>query len=435
MDADMPPSTKGMEVFLRFAYAPILKLFNDLQSERYFENRYRSGDYMKHKTYDVVIIGGGIMGSATAYYLMKAAPDLHTAVFEIDPSYSRASTTLSMSNARIQFSFPSNVRISQYAFEVLENFEEAMAVNDRRPSIGYRREGNLFLVNEEGRIQAENAFKMQKDMGCDIEWWTPGQISSRFPLYNTDGYLGATFGPKDGHFDAYGVLMGYRAKAISLGAEFIHAEVSEIKKTGRRITGVRLAAGDEVFADKVVNCAGAWCAGIAGTAGVTLPVQPVKRQVFVLDTKVKPDGPLPLTVLPSGMYFRTETGGFILLGKSMAEDPVGFSFSWDDKRFYDILWPELAEFVPEFESLRLIRGWAGLYAMNTLDGNAILGEWPELEGLFLANGFSGHGLQQAPAVGRYISELITGQSHALDLSVFNPGRILENRRLTENGIV
>ena len=390
---------------------------------------------MKRKIYDVVIIGGGIMGSATAYYLKRTAPDLQTAVIEMDPSYSHASTTLSMSNARIQFSLRSNVQISQYAFEVLENFEQEMAVNDRRPSIGYRREGNLFMVNAEGRIPAENALKMQQDLGCAIEWWTPEQVRRRFPLYNPEGYLGATFGPRDGHFDAYGVLMGYRAKAISLGAQFIHAEVSEITKTGKRITGVRLNTGEDIDANTVVNCAGAWCAGIARTVGVSLPVQPVKRQVFVLDTKVKPDGPLPLTVLPSGMYFRTETGGLILLGKSMPEDPVGFSFSWDDKRFYEVLWPELAEFVPVFESLRLIRGWAGLYAMNTLDENAILGEWPELEGLFLANGFSGHGLQQAPAVGRYISELITRQSHALDLSIFNPGRILENRKLSENGIV
>jgi len=390
---------------------------------------------MKRKIYDVVIIGGGIMGSATAYYLQRTAPDLQTAVIEMDPSYSRASTTLSCSNARIQFSLRSNVQISQYAFEVLENFEHEMAVNDRRPSIGFRREGNLFMVNEEGRIPAENALKMQQEMGCAVEWWTPEQVRKRFPLYNPEGYPGATFGSKDGHFDAYGVLMGYRAKAISMGAEFIHAEVSEIKKTGKRITGVRLNTGEDIGANSVINCAGAWCAGIARTVGVLLPVEPVKRQVFVLDTKVKPDGPLPLTVLPSGMYFRTETGGLILLGKSMPEDPVGISFSWDDKRFYDVLWPELAEFVPEFESLRLIRGWAGLYAMNTLDENAILGEWPELEGLFLANGFSGHGLQQAPAVGRYISELITRQSHALDLSIFNPGRILENRKLSENGIV
>ena len=170
-------------------------------------------------------------------------------------------------------------------------------------------------------------------------------------------------------------------------------------------------------------------------AGVEIPVLPVKRQVFVLDTAVKPDGPLPLTVLPSGLYFRTETGGLILLGKSMDEDPVGFDFNWDDKRFMEVLWPELAQFVPAFDTLKLIRGWAGLYAVNTLDGNAILGEWPGLKGFFLANGFSGHGLQQAPAVGRYLTELIIGLSLTLDLSTFRPERILEKRPLSEKGLV
>jgi FAD-dependent oxidoreductase domain-containing protein 1 len=140
-------------------------------------------------------------------------------------------------------------------------------------------------------------------------------------------------------------------------------------------------------------------------------------------------------VLPSGLYFRSETGGLILLGKSMEEDPVGFDFSWDDKRFTDRLWPELADFVPAFDTLKLIRGWAGLYAVNTLDGNAILGEWPELMGFFLANGFSGHGLQQGPAVGRYLAELITGQTPTLDLSKFSPERILERRPLSESGLV
>jgi glycine/D-amino acid oxidase-like deaminating enzyme len=166
-----------------------------------------------------------------------------------------------------------------------------------------------------------------------------------------------------------------------------------------------------------------------------MPVKPVKRQVFALDTAVKPEGPLPLTILPSGLYFRTETGDLLLLGKSMAEDPVGFDFTWDDKRFNEILWPQLADFVPAFDTLKLRRGWAGLYAVNTLDGNAILGEWPELRGFYLANGFSGHGLQQAPAVGRYLSELITDTSPALDLSVFNPMRILENKPLSEDGLV
>ncbi len=123
------------------------------------------------------------------------------------------------------------------------------------------------------------------------------------------------------------------------------------------------------------------------------------------------------------------------MGKSMDEDPIGFDFNWDDKRFMEILWPELAELVPAFDTLKLVRGWAGLYAVNTLDGNAILGEWPDLKGFFLANGFSGHGLQQAPAVGRYLTELIIGRTPTLDLSIFRPERILENKPLSEGGLV
>jgi FAD-dependent oxidoreductase domain-containing protein 1 len=199
---------------------------------------------------------------------------------------------------------------------------------------------------------------------------------------------------------------------------------------------VQLAGGRRLSAPVVVNCAGAWAAGVAASAGVALPVLPVMRQIYALDTAVKPQGPLPLTLLPSGLYFRTETGNLILLGKSMADDPVGTEdFTWDRKRFEERLWPELAEFVPAFDRLRVVRGWAGLYAVNTLDSNAILGEWPECPGLFLANGFSGHGLQQAPAVGRYLAERILGLPATLDLSVFGPRRILENRPLSESGII
>jgi len=268
-----------------------------------------------------------------------------------------------------------------------------------------------------------------------VEWWTPEKIKKQYPLYSQAGLAGGTFGALDGHFDAYAFLMGYRAKARSLGTTFIKDEVTGILTAGAGVAGVRLASGASLSAGFVVNCAGAWAAKVAGTAGINLPVDPVKRQVFVLDTTVKPKEPLPLTILPSGLYFRTETGGLILLGKSMHEDPVGFDFSWDDKRFMEILWPELAEFVPAFDTLKLLRGWAGLYAVNTLDGNAILGEWPELKGFFLVNGFSGHGLQQAPAAGRYVSERILNVVPTLDLSNFRPERIFEGKPLSEDGLV
>ena len=319
--------------------------------------------------------------------------------------------------------------------KTLDNFEETMAVQGERPKIYYRREGNLFLVDAAGRRNAEKALALQQSLGCRVDWWSPEKIKRYYPLYNPEGLAGATFGPDDGHFDAYAVLMAYKAKAKTMGARYLTDEVEKIHRQHGRVTGVGTVSGSTLTADRVVNCAGAWAAQVAATAGVELPVLPVKRQVFALDTAVKPQGPLPLTVLPTGMYFRTETGGIILLGKSMQEDPIGFEFSWDDKRFMEELWPELAGFVPAFDRLKLVRGWGGLYAVNTLDGNAILGEWPEIRGLFLANGFSGHGLQQAPAVGRYLTELILKRPLSLDLSIFSPTRILERRPLGESGLV
>jgi glycine/D-amino acid oxidase-like deaminating enzyme len=386
-------------------------------------------------SYDVIIVGGGIMGSTTAYYLTRKDPELKVAVIERDLAYTRASTTLSMVNARIQFSLKQNVQISQYAFDVLERFEDDMTVAGNRPSIAYHREGNLFLYEDAAVADAKTAMAMQQALGCQVQWWTPDEIKSHYPLYAPEGLTGGTFGAQDGHFDAYAVLMAYKANARAQGTEYIEDEVTELVVDNQRILGVRTASGATCTSAVVVNCAGAWCSELARTAGVDLPVNPVKRQCFCLDTAVKPDGPLPLTILPSGLYFRTETGGMVLLGKSMDEDPVGFDFTWDQNRFMDRLWLELAEFVPAFERLKLVRGWAGLYAVNTLDGNAILGEWPELKGFYLANGFSGHGLQQGPAVGRYMSELITGDTPTLDLSIFGPRRVLDGKPLAEGGIV
>jgi len=384
---------------------------------------------------DVIIIGGGIMGSSTAYYLTRMDPALKTIMVEKDPAYEKASTTLSMSNVRVQFSLRENIQISQYTLEVFKTFSRDMAVADNCPNIQFKPEGNLFLVAGGSRSQAEKALALQQKLGCQVQWWSPETIKARFPLYDPTGMAGGTFSAADGHFDAYAALMAYRAKACSQGLTCLHDEVVAIETDGRRVNGVRLQSGGMLPAGMVVNCAGAWAARVAASADVSLPVVPIKRQVFAVSPAVKPDIPLPLTVLPSGLYFRTETGGLILLGKSFDKDPQGYDFSWDDKRFLEILWPELAEFVPAFDTMKLLRGWAGLYAVNTLDGNAILGQWPELDGFYLANGFSGHGLQQAPAVGRYMAESILGKSHALDLSIFSPDRVLANRPLSEGGLV
>jgi len=396
---------------------------------------------MKDKNFDVIIMGGGIMGLSTAYHLMKADSSLKVMVIEKDLGYEKSSTALSMVNVRIQFSLKENVQISQYASQVLENFEDEMAVDGKKPAIFYRREGNLFLYDDKSEPAARKAFHMQKELGCAIEWWSSKKIKEKYPMYEKlNNIVGASFGPEDGHIDAYALLMGFKAKATSMGVSIVQDEVVELLKnkegdeTGAVIQGVKTASGDTFYSSNVVNCTGAWAARLLKTAGIDIPVDPTRRQVFAVKPEFQLDHPLPLTILPSGFYFRTETGGLLLLGKSMEDDPVGFDFSWEEERF-ELLWGELYEFAPVFEALKLIKGWSGLYAVNTMDANAILGEWPDLKGLYLANGFSGHGMQQGPAVGRYITELITGQKPILDLSIFNPIRILENNPIREDGIV
>jgi len=390
---------------------------------------------MTHKTYDIIIAGGGIMGCATAYYLISADPTLKIAVVERDPTYTQASTTLSMANVRTQFSLKENVEISKYTIGILKSFEDDMVVNGESPKIYFRQEGNLFLVAAEAEEAARRALHMQTQLGCRVEWWSNQQIKEHYPLYEPQPFVGGTFGPDDGYFDAYAVLMAYRTKSRSLGVNFFKDEVVSIKTSKKWVTGMQLADHGSLAAALVINCAGAWAADLAKTADIDIPVVPVKRQVFVLDTAFKYEKPLPLTILPSGLYFRSETGALILLGKSMEDDPIGFSFSWDEQRFINEFWPELAEFVPKFDTLKVVRGWAGLYAVNTLDGNAILGQWPQLNGYYMANGFSGHGLQQGPAVGRYLSELILKKPLSMDLSIFTPQRILDNRSLSESELV
>ena len=385
--------------------------------------------------YDLIIVGGGIMGSSAAYHLLSLEPHLKLAVVERDPAYTQASTPLSLGGIRVQFTVRENILISLYAQEAYGRFEEEMAVGGERPFINYRKAGYLFLIEPSGKAAAENAVAFQKQMGGEVEWWTPERIQARFPILSMEGFCGGTFGPRDGYLDPYAVLMGYRAKAKSLGAVFRTGEVTEILRFQNRIEGVCLNSGEELKAGAVVNAAGAWAGGVARTAGVDLPVVPIQRQVFAFKPATPVGESLPLIIYPSDLYFRPETGGLILVGKSLKDDPVTFDLSWQKERFHEIIWPELARVVPAFESLKLVRGWAGLYETNLLDHNGIIGPWPELKGFYLINGFSGHGIQQAPAAGRYLAELILGKAPSLDLSRLSPQRILENQPLPEIGVV
>lgn len=384
-------------------------------------------------TYDAIMIGGGVMGCATAYYLLKKDPQFKVAIIEKDPTYEFSSTVLSDANIRLQFNVKENIQISLYGLEVLKTFADDMAVGDVKPDIAFRQQGNLFMTDEAGKESSMKGVATQQSLGCPVEWLAPGDIKKRFPLFEVDLLAGGGYCALDGTMDAQTVLMAYKNKAVVLGAEYITGEVVNVLQADGQISGVQLASGDDLSAKFVVNSVGAWAQKLAQTVDIVLPVDPVKRQVFVFDTIVD-TGELvyPLTVLPSGLYLIQEHGSMFMAGKILPDDPVGFDFSWNRQVFMDHLWPELVDYIPAFDQLKLTRGWAGLYAVNTFDGNAILGEWPHLKGFMLANGFSGHGFQQCHAVGRYLAELILGHNLSLDLSIFSPQRILEDKPVFES---
>ncbi len=390
---------------------------------------------MSHNNFDVIIVGGAVMGSSTAYHLLSMDPNLNIAVIERDPGYVRASTSLCLGGVRVQFSLKENILISLYARQFFSRCEEEMEVGGEKPVINFRREGYLFLIDLEGKEASEKDLGLQNSLGGNVEWWTPERIKKEFPLISAEGFAGGTFGAGDGYVDPYGLMMGFRKKAVSLGAHYLFEEALQLVRSGKGVKGVRLASGEFLSAPVVVNAAGPWAADICRTAGVDLPLLPTKRQVFVVKPEFSFERPLPLIITPSGLYFRSETGGLVLVGRSMEKDPVGFDWSWDWERFTECLWPELVKVIPAFERLKMIRGWAGLYEVNRFDSNALLGAWPGVDGLYLINGFSGHGLQQSPAAGRYVSEVILGRTPTLDLGCFHPARILEDRPLGEGAVV
>jgi FAD-dependent oxidoreductase domain-containing protein 1 len=383
-------------------------------------------------THDVVIVGGGAMGSSTAYHLMKHDPTLSVVVVERDDTYARASTLLSDGNVRVQFNVEENIRISQHALEILETFGDDMATDRYRPEVAARHQGNLFLADEDSKSHCMDGLAMQQALGADVQWLDTPTIEDRFTGLRLKGLVGGTFGAADGSVDPGAVMLGYRNKAIELGARYIQDDVREVTMQSALVTGARLASGEQLEAPAVFVAAGAWTAELVQPLGVELPVIPAMRTVYVVSTTVETIG-MPSLFLPSGVYALPESDRTWVMAWSRPEDPVGFDFTPAGRhRFTDVIWPELYRNIPVFDSLEVKSSWAGLYDVNTLDGNAIIGQWPTIDGLFLATGFSGHGFQQSPAVGRYLAEKILDLAPVLDLSRLGPERILESRPLYEH---
>jgi glycine/D-amino acid oxidase-like deaminating enzyme len=392
-------------------------------------------------TVDVAIVGGGVMGSAIALFLAAdPAFDGRVIVIERDPGYRRASSALSASSIRQQFSTVENIRMSQYGFAYLEAIDEHLAVTDGdRPSqaIGLHRGGYLYLASRDRLEDLRANHAVQTAAGADVILLGPADLEARFPWLSLDGVeLGSLGLHGEGWFDGYGLLMAFRRTARSLDVEYVAAEVVGLDVTAGQATGLRLADGTTISCGTVVDAAGPWAAGVAAMAGVDLPVAARRRTVFAF-TSPTTLRDCPLVIDTTGAWFRPEGDGYIgAIAPPPADDLDDLPLEVDRRLFDERLWPALAARVPAFDAIRTTNAWAGYYEVNTYDHNAILGPHPDLTNLLFATGFSGHGIQHAPAVGRAIAELVVhGRYVSLDLSVFGFERIAAGRRVVERNII
>jgi sarcosine oxidase len=388
---------------------------------------------------DVVIVGGAIVGASVATFL-AGRPDFdgRIVVVERDPTFRTSSTTLSAASIRLQFSTPLNIEISRVGLEVVRDPARFLSVDGEAPRVDFVENGYLFLATEAGLATLERNHAVQRKLDVPVALLTPAELAARFSWLNVEDLAGASLGlSSEGWFDAYALLQGFRRKARSLGVEERQGEVVALEVDDDRVVGVRLADGCTIGADWVVNAAGPRAADVAAMAGVDLPVRPRKRLVYHVEAPVSL-GAAPLTIDPSGVYFRPE-GPTYIAGFSPREgdaDPDTLDLVADRRPFESFVWPAVAHRVPAFDRLRLLDAWAGHYEVNTLDHNAIVGRHPRITNLLLANGFSGHGLQQAPAVGRGLAEWIcAGRYETLDLSPLGYERIERSEPIRELNVV
>ncbi len=388
---------------------------------------------MPEPTADIVIVGGAAVGSSIAYFLKRDGFRGRVVVVEKDPSYQWCASGRAVAGIRQQFSTPENIRLSQFGAGFFKGIRAEFGPD---ADIAFRERGYMIMASPEGRASLERNIKLQTSLGADTELLEPAEIARRFPWLSIEGLGGAGWGRSgEGWVDPASLMQLFRKGAIAKGAEYIHGEVSGIETRGGRVEGVRLGGGVRIATGTVVCAAGWHSAKVAAMAGLALPVRPRKRTVFVVGCR----DPLPgagLMIDPSGLYFRPE-GQFFLTGiaPDEADDPDAEDFEIDHAQFEAEVWPRLAARVPAMEALKVQSAWCCHYDVNTLDHNAILGSHPELPSFVIACGFSGHGLQHSPGVGRAIAELaIHGRYRTIDVSALGYERVARGEPLAESNV-
>jgi len=381
----------------------------------------------------VVVIGGGVIGGAIATFLRLGGASV--TVVERDPTYAAASSSLSASSIRQQFSQPVNIALSQYGIGFLRDAAAYLSVDGDAPALGLREPGYLYLAGPSGLDVLRANHAVQRAAKVQVALLDPAALRGRFPWLCTDGVAAGSLGlDGEGWFDGPALAAAFRRKARALGAAWVHGEAVGLERDGAQVVAVRLADGSRLACGAVVNAAGPHARAVAAMAGVALPVEARKRCVFVFTCPDALPG-CPLVIDPSGVWWRPEGDRFIA-GWSPPDDAEEFGLQVDHALFDDVIWPALAARVPAFERVRQAGAWAGHYEFNTFDHNALLGTHPDVPNLYFANGFSGHGMQQAPGVGRGVAELILhGAYRTLDLSALSVARVGAGRPLLERNVI
>lgn len=381
-----------------------------------------------------------MIGAATACFLARDH-GVAVTVLERDPSYRQASSALSASSIRQQFSTPINIALSLASIEFLRRVGDELAVDGEQPAIGLVEAGYLYLSDAEGEGNLRAKHALQRAHGAEIDLLDTAALRARWPWLATAGLALGAFGTRgEGWFDGPALHAAFRRKARTCGARFVHADAQAFDASGGRVHAVRDAQGRTHAADAVLIAAGAWSAPLAALLGLALPVSAKKRDVFVLDSPARLPG-CPLIIDPSGVWLRPEGAGFIAgapprrMGNFIDPDDAPLD-AIDHGLFDDVIWPTLAARIPAFVALRVRSAWAGYYEMNAFDHNGVVGAVPGWSNAFIACGFSGHGMQHAPALGQALATRIaTGHDGALDLAALAPERLQGSARLIEHNVI
>jgi len=394
----------------------------------------------RSSSYDVVIIGGAIIGSSIAWFLSNYV-DFNGSVLvvERDPLYEQCSTAHTNSCMRQQFSNPLNVQISQFAADHVRNFQEHLGNDPEVPEIFVNHYGYMYLAGDDefaDTLRTNQA--VQARLGAGTKIMTPDEITAAYPFYNVDDIICGSHNLIDeGYFDSGTMFDWWRRKARQGGVEYTTNTVVGLERSGDKLTGVKLASGHQIVCGQVVNAAGPSATLIADMAGVELKVEPRKRFTYIFDCAQDLGGNVPLTIDPSGVHVRSD-GDAYMAGCTPRPDPaVAYDdYEMDRDIFEERVWPVLVHRIPAFERIKIQTQWAGHYAHNPFDHNVIVGPHNEVDNFFFANGFSGHGLQQSPAVGRGIAELIAyGEFRELDMTALGYQRIADNEPFVETAII